>query len=510
MVTDHRSSADRGRTLGILLGIAIAALLLRLPSLFYAGLWRDEGYLYVDLTAQTFGQFLHRVTAVEFDPPLFFLIAYAWTRIAGISELSLKLLPLIFSILTVPAVYALGKAAATRGTGFLAAVLFAVSPLPVMYSTVYVYPFALLVFTLAAWTVTKMRRLPLTFARYASVAVSLSLAVYSHYLALIFAPLLAIWALTSPRGIKHGVFLASAIVVGSLAFVFWFPVFWHQHEIGLADREPLTLTASVAFAKSVLLEFMPVRTTLWQTVVFSVIVLAALVLGSPRSWRSDAASLGLLFLAALFSLCAAQLTISRYVLPFSALLYVGIANALTAFAARAAKEEPRAWRRWGVAGCAVLGAFFVAGDTALAFKNGSTPESGIRTFVRSRPPESQTLYVLAPDYIASSFAFYARGTRTNFLGFARLNHPELYTLDGYEALWAEPALVGRALQTIAYDSQHMGYIDLVVDERARDSYHVPYGKTWTLLRAMGARYRLLGHWRYPGRWESIAVYRFKT
>ncbi|HZV77278.1 MAG TPA: hypothetical protein VFF63_05955, partial [Candidatus Babeliales bacterium] len=71
----------------------------------HEGLWRDEAYVYVDLIAPTFKEFFHRVVETEYHPPLYFLLVYVWVKLAGISEISLKTLPFICSILTVLAVY---------------------------------------------------------------------------------------------------------------------------------------------------------------------------------------------------------------------------------------------------------------------------------------------------------------------------------------------------------------------------------------------------------------------
>ncbi len=298
------------------------------------------------------------------------------------------------------------------------------------------------------------------------------------------------------------------MAIGTATFAFWLPVFVHQHHIGLAYEAPSSVHEKITFVILILLQFMPVRTTLVQTSFFATFVLAAAVMTvRSNAWRSDAFALGALFAAVLLVLAGANLTVVRYVLPFCALLYVFIGAVFSEFAARAAREDPAAWRRWGILATALIAAFFFAGDAAFALENSAVPRSGIASFSRE-PLEASTLYVLSPDYIAPAFAFYERERDVRYMGFARLHEPQIYTLDGYEALWNDPNAVDKAVEAIARDRSRYRYLDLLTDDAAHDQYRVPFGKTWELLAELKTRYRLLEHRHYPGRWEPISVYRF--
>jgi mannosyltransferase len=73
---------------------------------------------------------------ITFDnhPPLYFLLLHFVVRLAGQSEFALRFPSLVFSVLTVPLLYALGKCLFDRRVGLLAALFGAISPLYLWYS----------------------------------------------------------------------------------------------------------------------------------------------------------------------------------------------------------------------------------------------------------------------------------------------------------------------------------------------------------------------------------------
>ena len=490
--------------------IVVLAALIRLPSLLHDGLWRDDANVYVELLAPSFREFLHRVTQIEYHPPLYFCIVYAWTKYAGLSELSLKLLPFIFSLLAVPIVFLLGKEAVSRCAGLVAAAMYAVAPLPVVYSTFYLYPLALFSFTTVAWLVIRQRRRSPTVTGWVAVAAASFVAVGTHYMALLYLPLLGLWALASPRGCRRGIVLASAIAVGMLAFAAWLPVLLGQLRVGVPYEGPTSIADKLTFLTIALLQLLPVRLATFDWTVFLVLVCGALVVTGKSVARSDAGALGAIVLAAVIADAAANLRQVRYVEPFYGLLCVFFAASFVLLAARLAAEHSVLTRRWGTGIACLLSAVFLGGDVAFALENSAVPRSGIRTFAASGPPTGSTLFVLAPDYLAPTFAFYTRGLPVRFIGFPRVVHPEIFTLAGYEASWSAPHAVDNTLAAIARESKTgtFRYLDVIVQDDVESVGYLDYGRTWDLLRAVELRYKLLGRTRYSGKWEFISVYQF--
>ncbi|HKE38102.1 MAG TPA: glycosyltransferase family 39 protein [Candidatus Baltobacteraceae bacterium] len=493
-----------------LVAVVLVAAALRVPSLLHDGIWRDEANVYVELTAATFGAFLHRVAAIDFHPPLYFILAYGWVKIAGLSEVSLKALPFVFSVATVPVVYRLGKAADSEAAGFVAATLFAVAPLTINYSTMYLYPLAILADGLLALAVTTARRKPDSALQYAAVFGATLLAVYSHYTGLILAAILAVWALWAPRGWKHGARLACTIVLGVLPFAFWLPVFLHQHHVGLPYQAPASFSRSAQAVTLALAQLVPVPPMPVAVALFvAVLAPGAVVALRTRGWQSDAFALGAVSICAILAVASTGLLVVRYVLPFCSLFYVCLAWLLTLTARQLESNDPSTWRRWRAPVTAVLTAALVYANTAYTLAETRLPRSGIRTFLTTVPVDPRTLYVIAPDYAAPEFAYYARDSGARFIGFARIDRPEIFVLDDYEAIWNDGTLVSKVQAAIASRAAQFRYLDVVVDDNARDQYHIPFSRVRQLITALQQQYDLVERRDYPGRWEPISVYRFR-
>src|SRR3954453_20433313 len=116
-----------------LIALTALAAALRLPTLGSQSLWLDEG---VPRTPPrgSLGDLFHVVAQQEANPPLFYLLEWAWTRIAGTSEFALRLPSALFGIALAPVGYATGKKLAGERTAVALTGLFAVHPLLVYYS----------------------------------------------------------------------------------------------------------------------------------------------------------------------------------------------------------------------------------------------------------------------------------------------------------------------------------------------------------------------------------------
>jgi 4-amino-4-deoxy-L-arabinose transferase-like glycosyltransferase len=500
--------APRDRfTRSILYGIVAVAALMRLPSLLHDGLFRDEANVYVVAMAPSFAEFFHRIAEVEWHPPLFFLLAYFWIKAAGTSELALKGLPFLFGVLTVPVIYRLGRTIESPKIGLVAAAMYAVSPLAVSYSTSYVYPLAGFLFVLLACLVAQARQAPATIFRLAALALVTTFATYVHYAALFYLPALAAWAVTSPRGLRHSVTLALAMLAGFLPFLFWLPVFVHQHHVGLPYQQTASLADRSIFFLTTLFLFVPVRLGIPELPIFIYILFAGLLLTRRAILKSSASAVGAIFLVMVFLVSATGLDRVRYVFPAYGLQCVFLALIVWESWQFVYRTLSLQKRRWAATAAVLLILLFVGGDVGNVLANSAIPRSGIRTFA-AEGLRSDTLYVLAPDYLAPTFAYYARNAHVAFLGFARVDHPEILALEGYAAVWQAPEAVDKAVSVVERTAKTYRYVDVIVDDTANDAANMPYGKTWQFLERIKHRYRLVSKKRYAGVWEPVTVYGF--
>jgi hypothetical protein len=489
--------------------LVILAVVIRLPALAGDGLWRDQANVYVQLSAPSFGEFFARVIATEWHPPFFFLIMYCWSKLAGTSEIALTIVPFACSIATTAVVYLLGKAVAGRASGTLAAGLYAAAPIAITYSDEYLYPLMMLVFTTLAWLVLRALDRPLRASSLAVIAVAALLVVATHYSALIYTPLLVLWILTRRSDVRRRIAISCALIAGSAPFVFWLPIFLHQRAIGLPYRSAASVAQKAEFFAQTLLTCVPVRPTLAALALLALVLVAALATARARKIDRDAAAFGLMFLAALSMLATQNLLESRYMLGFFGVFCVCLGCVLARYVALLRARDQGVWRTWGAPTAVGLSILLVASNGAGAVARSESPKSGIRSITLRPATDATTLYLLAPDYLASTFAFYARGTTARAAGFVRWNQPEVFRLAGYAADWNRAGAVSQTLRAIERADRRYRFVDVIVDDRAVDAGSVPYGKVKLLIGNLRERYPLVSRTRHPGRYESISEFLFR-
>jgi mannosyltransferase len=128
------SLLDRRRTHVFLLALLTAAAAApRFAALGHQSFWVDET-ITARLVAKPFPGMLAALPHSESTPPLYYVLAWSWSRIFGPDEAALRSLSALLGTLTVPVAFAAGKVLVSRRTGLFAAGLASVSPLLVWYS----------------------------------------------------------------------------------------------------------------------------------------------------------------------------------------------------------------------------------------------------------------------------------------------------------------------------------------------------------------------------------------
>ncbi len=97
------------------------------------GLWLDEATS-VHEASLSFGGMIRDLRTTDVHPPLYFSILWVTIRAFGTSQLAVRVPSIVAGVLTIPALYALGKEAYGRRTGTVAAVVAVVAPILVWYS----------------------------------------------------------------------------------------------------------------------------------------------------------------------------------------------------------------------------------------------------------------------------------------------------------------------------------------------------------------------------------------
>ena len=116
-----------------LIGITVLGGLLRFATLGEQSFWLDEAFT-ADLVSRSFGDMLDGIAFSESTPPLYYALAWGWSRTFGITEFPLRSLSALLGTAAIPVAYALGAELRSRSEGLALAALAATSPLLVWYS----------------------------------------------------------------------------------------------------------------------------------------------------------------------------------------------------------------------------------------------------------------------------------------------------------------------------------------------------------------------------------------
>ena len=316
--------------------IVVAGALLRFTGLETQGFWFDEWITWAH-TGKNLGTLIDAVLDLEGLPPVYFIVAWAWVKVAGNTEEGLRTLSALAGTATIPVVYLAVRSLAASRAALIAAALAATSPLLVWYSQE-ARPYALLVlfsaisFAFFARALEDPRRGVL-----AGWAASSVLAIATHPFAGMLVAPEAAWLLLRRAESRRRVAIAcGAVAAATLALA---PLFVGQGENvpwigGLPFGDRVFQVGEVfALGLGYGLPWVPV-----------VLVLAGMAAAPVLAWLAPPAvrgraavgagvALGGLLLAAIAALLGKDYLIARYLLP---LWIPACATVAVAFSARRA------------------------------------------------------------------------------------------------------------------------------------------------------------------------------
>ena len=211
--------------------ILVLATVLRLINLNQS-LWLDEGIQWWASTSFSLSHLVTEYVKGDFNPPLFHIIIYFWTKLFGTSEINLRFPSVIFGVATVYLVYKITEFLKLKGKFSVfnfslsipeaAAALTATGPLLVYYSQeARVYSLAAFTATGAIYFLLKLKGKKLRLRSTIYYLLFLVAMLYSHYLTWLLIPL---FLLVQP----------ALTVFALLTLIPWMPIFSAQLRQGLA------------------------------------------------------------------------------------------------------------------------------------------------------------------------------------------------------------------------------------------------------------------------------------
>lgn len=127
---------NRQQALNTLVVIIFLGFFLRLYQLDAVAFRGDEAFSVQRWAATPLSESLTEIAAIEPHPPLTYILFRVWGLIFGTDfEFSLRMLPVLFNLIGIPALYAIGKIlSGRRDIGLLAAFFWAIHPFQIWHS----------------------------------------------------------------------------------------------------------------------------------------------------------------------------------------------------------------------------------------------------------------------------------------------------------------------------------------------------------------------------------------
>ena len=227
----------KSRHVRAIAALTLLAALLRFPTLDLQSFWSDEA-ITVLLVRMDLGGMLEMIARSESTPPLYYVLAWPWTRVFGSGEIGLRSLSALAGTVAVPLAAASAWTLISRRAAVVTAALVAVNPLLVWYSQE-ARAYSLFVSMVALSFLLFARALqgptPWRLAAWAAASV---LAFATHYFAA-FAVAPAAVVLLVARRRRRTIVAVAAVLFGGLALA---PLALAQRGTGNAEwiaRSPL-------------------------------------------------------------------------------------------------------------------------------------------------------------------------------------------------------------------------------------------------------------------------------
>jgi 4-amino-4-deoxy-L-arabinose transferase-like glycosyltransferase len=395
----------------LLLAVVVAGAALRFATLDVQSFWIDEGYT-VRMLRMDLGGLLHGIPRTEETPPLYYLLAWLWTRPFGTGEAGVRTISALLGTATIPVAYALGRRLVSERAGLIVAALAAFNPLLVWYSQE-ARSYALLILVAGLATLYFVRDEPGRWG------IASAAALATHYFAAFVVVPQAVWLLVRGRERPRVLVAVAAVGVVGAALI---PLAVHQSDnegarfIGFSDLGSRLLQVPKQFLVGYDLPGeVPLAIAAGALAVAAVVLLVARGGPDARRGARTAAVLvaAIVGLPLLMALAGADYFLTRNVItawiPFAVVLAAGLAAVRRAGAALA------------VALCAVFLAATIAVETSPEFQRedwrGAAEALG--------PPRVVRALVVTPLNGRVPLSLYERGLRPFPTGGLRLTPPRI-------------------------------------------------------------------------------------
>ena len=388
-------NAQRIRWAAPLVLVMALAAALRLVAIGTQSFWSDEAITAL-LVRRDLGSLLSGVADTESTPPLYYVSAWLWAKLAGADEVGLRSLSALFGILAVPVGYGAARALVSTRAAWIAGLLVAVNPLLVWYSQeARAYSLLVLLCGLSFWAFVAARERG-TREALACWWLASSLAMATHYFAVLVVAVMAGWLLISQRTARARLAVAGA----GLSLVALAPLALAQRSGGHAEYIADSSLASrvVNLAKQFLAGRDAPRDQAIALALAAIVIVAVIALARSRDRRYRQGA----FVAGLVGV--APIVLSLALVPVGA-DYVNTQNSLgtvvpltVALAVAFAAVRPAPAGALAVAALCVLWGALIVGVTRDGAYQRADWRAAFAAAVAGDAPAGGRLLVVGPDY----------------------------------------------------------------------------------------------------------------
>ena len=223
---------NRSRVFWLLVGVTALGAVLRFATLGAQAYHHDEIVTASRVLRVGFGHAMDAVGFSESAPPLYYVLAWLWTQVAGTGEWGLRSLSAVAGVATIPVAYLVGRRLRGERAGLLAAALVAVNPMLLWYSQeARAYSLLCLFCALSLlYCVRAMEREREGKRDFVLWGVFSALALATHYFAVfpLIAEIVLLWR-------RRGRAILPGLAVVGLAAALLAPLAYHQMSYGHAE-----------------------------------------------------------------------------------------------------------------------------------------------------------------------------------------------------------------------------------------------------------------------------------
>ena len=336
-----------------LLAICALAAALRFATLDLQSFDFDESFTVGIVLNGSLGHALHTIPITESSPPLYYILAWFWTRAFGLGAVGIRSFSALVGTAVVPVAFFIGRRLGSHRAALIAALLVALNPLMVWYSQeARTYALLVLFSALSFWAFVRALDRP-ERDRLAVWAAASSAAILSHYFAGFLVATEAVWLVFATR--RRGEIFASVAVAAVGAAMIPLVISQADNRTQWIEHMSLQSRIKEVVKKWVTGEISPTRN--WQLALVALLVGASIVYAARRLTRHERRGVVLavgaggaaVLIPLVLDLAGLHYLISKNVMPALTVLLIGVGVILGADKARSA----------GIAGAAVASAFFL-------------------------------------------------------------------------------------------------------------------------------------------------------